>query len=125
MADLTVVHRHHIVLDDDTKTFLRDLARPILSRLNQLENHMTQIGDFLAGENATLDAITTALADVAADVTALLAKAGTAGVFSPEEQASADAASAKLAAVGAALASLDTEVGDQDGSDTPPAQPEV
>ena len=65
--------------------------------------------------------VAAALADVAADVTALLAKAGTAGVFSADEQAKADAAAGKLSAVSDALTNLNTEVGDQDGSDTPTA----
>lgn len=115
---IEVIHK----LDPDDRAFLHRLVRPLVLGINRLERHMTEISDFLAAENATIDSISTALTDVAADVTALLAKAGTAGVFSADEQDKADAAAGKLSAVSDALAALNTEVGDQDGSDTPPAE---
>jgi len=118
VADLVV--RHEIDLSATTQAFLLSLIRPVIVGLTQLETRMTEISDFLDAQSATLDQISTALADVTADVEALLAKASSSGVFSAEEQASADAVAAKLAAVSGALGNLDTEVGDQDGSDTPP-----
>jgi methyl-accepting chemotaxis protein len=115
---IEVIHK----LDPDDRAFLHHLVRPLVLGINRLERHMTEISDFLDTQNASLDAISAALGDVAADVAALLAKAGSAGVFSADEQAKADQSAEKLAAVATALANLDTEVGDQDGSDTPPAE---
>lgn len=101
------------------------VADQLTAALTPLENKMTAISDFLDATGATVDQIQTALTDVAADVTALLARAGEAGVFTPEEQEKADAVSGKLAAVGEALGALDTAVGDEDGSDTAPADPQA
>lgn len=115
-----VEHHHYVHLDDDVKHYLRHLVRPVLAGITRLELKMTEISDFLDAEGAKADNIATALADVAADVNALLASAGSAGAFSPEEQAKADALSGKFDAISAALGSLDVAVGDQDGSDAPP-----
>lgn len=121
MAALTmtveVVHK----LDPDDRAFLHHLVRPLVLGINRLEQHMTEISDALDADNASIGVIATTLTAVAADVAVLLTKASGAGVFSAEEQAKADQVNAGLTALADAAAGLQTEVGDQDGSDTPTA----
>lgn len=112
------MHFHGATAEEITAIVAAQLA----AALTPLGEKMTEISDFLDTANATVDAIQTALADVSADVAALLARAGEAGAFSEEDQAKADAVSAKLTAVSDALSALDTAVGDEDGSDTPPVE---
>ncbi len=112
-------------LTADVRLAIADLARQLFRRFDRLEHQMSQISDYFDSTNATLTTISDTLTDVAADVTALLAKGTASGIFSAEEQALADAATSKLSAVGTALTNLDTQVGDQDGSEsggpTPPS----
>lgn len=79
---------------------------------------MATVDETLAAQNAALDTVTAQLADLAADVAVLVA-----GELTTEQQAVADGIAAKLAAVSSGLATLDTSVGDRDGSDTPPVEP--
>lgn len=97
---------------------LDDISAVIAAALSPLEQKMTDISDFLDGQNATLETVAAKLTDVASDVTALLARAGEAGVFTTEEQTKADQATATLNAIADGLTSLDVAVGDEDGSDT-------
>lgn len=113
-----VVHHHYVHLDDDVKHFLRHLVRPVLAGITRLEQTMTEISDQLDTDIAKTDSLAATLTAVAADVTLLLA-AVPAGTFTAEEQAKADALAGKLDALTTALAALDAEVPDADGSDTP------
>jgi len=115
--------RIELSLSPDTRLFLAELARQLHRRFDRLEHRMSKISDYFDATNATLTTINDTLTDVASDVTALLTKAGGAGVFTAEEQALADAATAKLTALGTALSALDTQVGDQDGSEGGPTPP--
>lgn len=119
MASNVITVRHEIVLADDTKDFLTALVRPFVQGVHRLETKLSDISDFLDAQGSKADNLAAALADVSADVQALLAKAGSAGVFSADEQAKADALSGKFDAITTALSALDTAVGDQDGSDNP------
>lgn len=112
-------------LTADVRLAIADLARQLFRRFDRLEHQMSQISDYFDSTNATLGTVQAKLTDVAADVTALLAKAGGSGVFTPDEQTRADTAAATLTALSDALTTLDTQVGDQDGSEsggpTPPS----
>lgn len=121
MATFTVEceHHHYVHLDSDAREFLHNLVRPVLAGIHRLEHQMSAISDFLDAENASLATIASTLTAVAADVAVLLTKASGAGVFSADEQAKADEVNAGLSALATAAAGLQTEVGDQDGSDTP------
>jgi hypothetical protein len=105
--------------------YLAEQHTRILTRLDRMEHKMSQIGDFFDAEGVTLTNVRTALDAVAADVAVLLTKASGSGVFTPEEQAKADALSAGFAALSSAVTTLAAQVGDQDGSGTvaPPILP--
>jgi hypothetical protein len=79
----------------------------VIELKRMLEDHMSQETEAFASLEAKLD-------DLIADVRALLEAER--GNLSPEGQAAADALNAKLDA-------FDAEVGDADGSDTPPPPP--
>lgn len=115
------VVRLEVHLSQETRQFMHHLIRPVLSGLNRLEQKMTEISDYLAAEGASLATLGTVLDNVAGDVSVLLTKAGNAGVFTSAERALADQRTADLAALADKARSLQTEVGDQDGSDAPPA----
>lgn len=101
----------------------------ILNAITRLEERMTSLSDNIDAIKSEVDGLSgataqlgTAFADLAADVRAALE-----GV-SPADQEKFDGLRATLrttteaaAAALASIASLDTEVGDRDGSDTPPA----
>lgn len=99
------------------------VASEIAAALTPLGDLVSDFTDFAANIGAKLDTFTAGLADIAADVAVLLTKAAQAGVFTAEEQAVADGVQAKFDAVHSGLSGLNDEVGDQDGSDTPPAEP--
>lgn len=78
----------------------------------KVEQHMSQETDAFDALNSKVDDL---IADVRAALAALTAAEGNLTV---EGQAAVDALNAKLDA-------FDAEVGDADGSDTPPAEPPV
>lgn len=82
-------------------------------------NTLTRMEEAMATEAEQLTELSAKVDDLIADVRAAL-EALTADVanFSPEGQAAFDALTAKVAA-------FDAEVGDADGSDTPPVEPPV
>jgi ABC-type transporter Mla subunit MlaD len=104
---------------------------PIFNRLTTLEEHMATVAENLAdiqakadAQGSAIQALAAAFGDLAADVRAALAATADPNV---DEQAALDTLNTTLdttsAAAAAALsdiAGLDTEVGDADGSDTPP-----
>jgi len=108
----------------------------ILNTLTRMEATMATVLENLAAVQAKADAqgsaitaLAAAFADLAADVRAALIAAADPNV---DEQAALDQLNTTLdsstAAAAAALTdvtALDTEVGDADGSDTPPIEPEV
>ena len=108
----------------------------ILITLTRMEETMATVLENLAAVQAKADAQGTALqalaaafADLAADVRAALVAAADPSV---DEQAALDALNTTLDATAAAaaealaaVAALDSEVGDADGSDTPPPAPVV
>lgn len=96
-----------------------DLAT--LTRLTHLEQLMATATEAIAALTAQADANSTALLDLVADVRALIALLSAEQQLTPETQAAADALAAKLAGDAGVIGALDTEVGDADGSDTPPA----
>lgn len=113
----TTVHIHvHGATAADIR---RIVTEQLTATLAPIGAKLSEISDYLDATGATVDTIQSALTDVAADVTALLNTAGEAGVFTDDERAKAEAVSGKLAAINEALGTLDTAVGDQDGSDTP------
>jgi hypothetical protein len=99
------------------------VASEIAAALTPLEQKMSDFTAFAANISTQLDTFAAGLTDIAADVAVLLTKAAQAGVFTPEEQALADAVQGKFDAVHTGLSNLNDEVGDQDGSDNPPAEP--
>ena len=101
-----------------------EIAAAVTAALTPLEQKMSDATDFLAAEGDKIDVLTAGIADIAADVQVLLDKAASAGVFTADEQAAAAAVTEKLDALHAAVSGLNDEVGDQDGSDTPPAPAE-
>lgn len=105
---------------DDIRTAV---ASEIAAALTPLEQHMSDTANFLTDLGPKIDTLTTGMADIAADVQVLLDKAAQAGVFTAEEQALADGVTAKFDALKTAVSNLNDEVGDQDGSDNPPADP--
>lgn len=95
------------------KDFLRELlgTADILCRLNRLETAV-------ATAKEQLNNLSTRVDDLVSDVRAALdALRADREEFSAEGQAAFDALDAKVA-------SFDSEVGDADGSDTPPVEPE-
>lgn len=102
--------------------YLAEQHSRILVRLDRMEEQMSNIGDFLDAEGVTLTNVRTALDTVAADVAVLLTKASGSGIFTPAEQAKADALSAGFTDLANAVTALAGQVGDQDGSGgvTPP-----
>lgn len=93
---------------------------PILDRLTIMEALMSDFTTFAANVSTQLDTFAAGLTDIAADVAVLLTKAAQAGIFTAEEQAVADGVQAKFDTAHANLSALNDQVGDQDGSDTPP-----
>jgi uncharacterized coiled-coil protein SlyX len=85
----------------------------ILTTLNRIE---TKLEEHMATEVEQFTALSTKFDDLVADVRAALEALATA--VSPEGQAILDSLNARLDA-------FDTEVGDADGSDTPPPPPVV
>lgn len=96
------------------------VASETAAALTPLENTVSDISDFLTNLGPKVDTLTTGMADIAADVAVLLTKASQAGVFTADEQALADGVTAKFDALHQAVSDLNDQVGDQDGSDTPP-----
>jgi uncharacterized coiled-coil protein SlyX len=96
----------------------------ILARLDALEATVATAAEQITVLNDKLTAQATVITDIAADVQALLDAVAVLQAerenLTPAGQAALDQANASADAVTAALQSLDTEVGDQDGSDTPP-----
>ena len=90
----------------------------VFARLDQLEAHMSAIDDALAALTAQDDALAASVTDLIADVRALIDQLRNAPL-TPEQQAAVDALSARLSGTAAEVASLDTEVGDADGSENP------
>lgn len=88
--------------------------------LNRLESLMTSQSEAFAALGAKNDATLAAVQDLAADFVAFRdAMAAERENLTEAGQAAFDEANAKADAASAALAALDTEVGDADGSDTP------
>lgn len=100
----------------------------ILTRLDALEATVATAAEQITILNDKLAAQATVITDVAADVAALLEAVAVLQAerenLTPTGQAALDQAMASADAVTAALQTLDTQVGDQDGSDTPPPPPE-
>ena len=96
----------------------------ILNKLNALEALMATAAEQLALLNEKLTAQSTVITDIAADVQALLDAVTVLEAerenLTPAGQAALDQANASADAVTTALQGLDVQVGDQDGSDTPP-----
>lgn len=96
----------------------------ILTRLDALEATVATAAEQITILNDKIAAQATVITDVAADVAALLEAVATLQAerenLTPAGQAALDAAMASADAVTVALQTLDTQVGDQDGSDTPP-----
>lgn len=80
---------------------------------------MATATEAIAAFTAQADANAAILADVFADVRALIVLLSGEQQLSAETQAAADALAAKLTDEAASIATLDVEVGDADGSDTP------
>jgi len=80
---------------------------PVFTRLNALEDHMATEAEQITALTAKVDDV---VADVRAALAILVAERDNLG---PDGQAALDALTAKVEA-------FDTEVGDADGSDTPP-----
>ena len=91
-----------------------------LTRLTQLEALMSTATEAIATLTAQADANGAALLDLVADVRALIVLLSAEPQLLAETQAAADGLAAKLADESAALGSLDSEVGDADGSDAAP-----
>lgn len=88
----------------------------ILVQLNRIE---TRMEEFMATAAEQLNALSAKLDDLIADVRAALeALAAERENLTPAGQAALDALTAKVDA-------FDAEVGDADGSDTPPVEPPV
>ena len=85
-------------------------------RDNDIHDQLTRMETAMANEAEQLTAIKNQLTDVHADVRAKLDQVR--AETSPEGQALLDE-------VKAALESFDSEIGDADGSDTPPVDPEL
>lgn len=86
------------------------ITGPILTKLTSLEEHMATEAEQLNALSAKLDDV---MADVRAALAILTAERDNLG---PDGQAALDALTAKVDA-------FDAEVGDADGSDTPPPAP--
>ena len=86
---------------------------------------MATATEAIAALQLQVDANSTALLDLVADVRALIELLSVEPQLSPEVQAQADAIAAKLTGDAGTIGALDIEVGDADGSDTPPPAPEV
>ena len=83
--------------------------------LSAITTRLDRMEELMASEAEQLTALTGRLDDLVADVRALVEAVRTDKAnFSDEGQAAFDTLDAKLAA-------FDTEIGDADGSDTPPA----
>lgn len=100
----------------------------ILTRLDALEATVATAAEQITILNDKLAAQATVITDIAADVQALLEAVAVLQAerenLTPAGQAALDAAMASADSVTAALQALDVQVGDQDGSDTPPPPPE-
>lgn len=97
----------------------------ILTRLDSLEATMATATEAIAALAAQEDANSAALNDLVADVRALIVLLSAEPQLTSETQAAADALSAKLTDDAGTVSALDAQVGDADGSDTPPAEPVV
>jgi len=93
----------------------------IILILTRLENIMTTQAEAFAALSGKNDDLTSAVTDLAADFVAFRdAMAAERENLTEAGQAAFDEASTKADAAATALAALDTEVGDADGSDVPP-----
>jgi hypothetical protein len=98
---------------------------PIMLKLADLEALMATAAEQITALSAKTDAAVALVADVKADFDALLAAmAAERENLTPTGQAAIDAANARADALAARLGELDVAVGDNDGSDTPPPEPE-
>ena len=97
---------------------------PVLARLDSLEALLSTAAEQINALTGRFDALNDVVVDVHADFVAfrdaMLAEREN---LTAAGQAALDHAIERADAAGAALESLNTEVGDADGSDTPPAAP--
>ena len=95
----------------------------VFTRFDRTDAAMATINEVLTELKAQSEANAAAVADLVADVRALidqLRNQPPSGELTAEQQALVDSIAAKLNDVGVDVAALDAEVGDADGSDTPP-----
>ena len=106
-----------IDLDEDGLSIrLRfELGPALQERLDHIHHHLHQIGQRMATEAEQLNALSAKVDDLVADVRAALEALANA----PDTTLGADGQAA-FDALGAKLDAFDAEVGDADGSDTPP-----
>lgn len=102
-------------------TFSVDLTA-VHARFNTLEILMATVTEALTALQAQSDANHAAVADLVADVRALIAFLRE-RPLTDAEQALVDSISAQLADEASVVGALDAEVGDADGSDTPAEPP--
>lgn len=94
---------------------------PVLTRLDAMEaTLMTTATEALTALAAQADANHTALTDLVDDVRALIVGLREEQNLSAENTARVDSIAADLGMDAATMSGLDSEVGDADGSDTPP-----
>lgn len=97
------------------------IRRSVRLALQPLGVQMATATEAIAALTAQADANATVLADVFADVRALIVLLSVEPQLTAETQAAVDALGVKLSAEAAEVAVLDAEVGDADGSDAVPA----
>jgi len=97
----------------DPRPSLRERVRAWLG-LDTLHDHLHRLETLMATATEQLAALSTKVDDLIADVRAALA------VINQDDLS--DTAQAELDRLSAKVAAFDTEVGDADGSDTPPVE---
>lgn len=120
---MSLVHRIRDYLG--TKTAL-ELLHALSNRLQYLEDQMATTAEQIDALATKVDGVGTVAADILADFRAFKL-AVEADREEPTEaiQAALDRANERIDANVAKLTELDVEVGDADGSDTPPVEPPV